>query len=99
MIKLTPFASKIATNSNITFTFDVSTFRIHLLFSYGIYCRSNDSNASYPATVISATNIFCEFPALNIREIFIEIFMKIPSITSKDIILSKNQIPFYYLCN
>ena len=61
--------------------------------------RSNDSNASYPATVISATNIFCEFPALNIREIFIEIFMKIPSITSKDIILSKNQIPFYYLCN
>ena len=98
MINLTPFASKSKSYTNLTLNFDVSTLRINISENYGFYCRANHSNMSYTATVLSSTSIFCSFPDFGLKEIFMEIFMKVPSITSNDIVLSKNSIPFYYLC-
>jgi hypothetical protein len=97
LILNTPLASKTASNTSIMFTFDLPTLRTNLS-NYELYCRSNHSIDSYPATILSATTCSCTFPDVGKNIIYLQVFLKVPQITSTEIVLSTNLIPFYYIC-
>jgi hypothetical protein len=95
---MSPSASLTNQNVNLTITFDLNTLGKNISIGSSVYCKDNASN-SWLGTILSRTQLNCiiKYNEHNSTLQQLQVVMKTPSYSSKDIVLSLNYKPLYYL--
>ena len=99
IVEIRPLATLINSNVNITVNFQVSTLNIDLKDPYHLYCQHSNSGQKWVGNNVDNQKLKCliEYDQHNLTLLNLTSFINVPTYTSDNLYISKNNYPFYYL--